>query len=65
MLHIGDEQGCATVFEEFGDLVGVEGGVERNSGAPGGDGSQIGGHPAWMVVGEDGYPRARGEVSSR
>ena len=32
MLHVGDQQGSAAVFQELGDLVGVEGGVERDGG---------------------------------
>ena len=62
MLYVGDEQGSATVFEELGDLVDVEGSVEGNGGVTGGDGAQVGGHPARMVVGKDGDARAGGEV---
>ena len=65
MLDIGDEQGSATVFEEFGDLVGVEGGVEGNGSVAGGDDAQVGGNPARVVVGEDGDARAGGELLLR
>src|SRR4029077_14766554 len=39
---------------ELGDLVGVKGGIERDGGVARGDDSEIGGHPARRVVGQNG-----------
>jgi len=54
MLHVAEEQGRAAVDEQFLDLVGVEGGVEGDGGASGGDDAELGGDPAGMIGGEDG-----------
>jgi hypothetical protein len=59
MLYVGYKERRAAVLEEFGDLVGVEGGVERDRSVAGGDRPQVGGDPAGMVVGKDGDACAR------
>ncbi len=62
MLHISHQQGSATVFEELGDLVGVESGIERYSRVAGGNGAQVRRYPARVVVGKDGDARAGREI---
>ncbi len=62
MLYVGDEQGSAAILQELGDLVGVESGVEGNGRVAGGDGTEVGSHPARMVVREQRDARARGEL---
>ena len=61
---VGEEQGCAGVGQELGDLRGGEGGVEGNGDVAAGDDSQVGGDPGGTVEGEDGAARAAGDAAS-
>ena len=56
MLHIHEHGSRAAVFQEFQNLVVVKRCIERDRDATRGDDTQIGGDPAWMIVGEDRQP---------
>ena len=53
MFGVAEDGRGAAVFQKFRDLVGVQGGVERNGGAARGNDSQVGRDPARMVIGQN------------
>ncbi len=58
MLEITKQGGGTAVFQQLGQLVGMERCVERHDGASGGDNTQINCHPPRMVICHDGQPRS-------
>src|SRR5262249_3911539 len=62
MFRVAEEQGTATVFEKLAYLISVKRGIERHRCASGRDSTEICSHPARMVVGQDGKPRAALEL---
>ena len=56
MFRVTEDRRRAAVFQKFGDLIVVQGGVEGNGDAAGGDDSEIGRNPARVIVGENRKP---------
>lgn len=63
MFSVAESCRGAGVFQEFGDLIVMKGGIERHHCAAGGDDSQICRDPSWMVIGKDGEPRSARELA--
>jgi hypothetical protein len=61
VTRVAKQRGSAAVFEEFGQLVGVQRGIEWDNRASCGDGSQISCYPPGMVIGHDSQARSARE----